>query len=368
MALAMHVLLGNELTDEEKKLVEHLPKFVGIREAYSLMTGDKEVRGTRITEATQSSDFPQALGTSMERRLVKEYSRVPITAAWKKFTIIDRPDNYKQQDLIRLGGLGDLPIVAENGTYTEYVSPSEEKASYNVRKRGKIMPITREMIKNDDLRFIQRYPVKMGQAAARTLAKFVFDLILNYGSGAINGGNIYDGGALYSAAHANFTASALDFDTLDTGITAMQNQTEADSNEPLSISPAFLLVAAELRGLSKVLIDSEKRPVQPTAGAKTGTDMSVNPNYKACEPIIIPKGFLRNDANNWYLIAGKADIEHVVVGFLDGRENPEVLLQDSQTVGPVFTNDQIRYKIRHEYSGVIVDFRGFYGGLVARFS
>ncbi len=148
----------------------------------------------------------------------------------------------------------------------------------------------------------------------------------------------------------------------------MMNQAEDGSNEPLNLRPEFLLVASENRANAKVLIDSEKRPVQATAGSATGSTESINPNYKAVEPIIVPAGYLRSDTNNWFLIANKSDVEHIVIGFLDGRENPEVLIQDTQTVGQVFTNDQIRYKIRHEYSGVIVDYRGFYGGIVAGLS
>ncbi len=56
------------------------------------------------------------------------------------------------------------------------------------------------------------------------------------------------------------------------------------------------------------------------------------------------------------------------MGFLDGRETPEILLQDAPGVDTVFTNDRIKYKIRHEYSGVIADYRPFYAGLEAGIS
>jgi hypothetical protein len=371
LQIAFHKLMGVEPTEKEKADWEKVPEFAGIREAYQRYTGDKEVRGEinqRMREAV-SSDFPNALGTSMERRLLKEYSRIPINAAWRKFAVIDKPTNYKQQDLIRIGGLADLPVVAEDGEYTEFVSPSEEQANYTVTKKGKIFKVTRELIKNDDLRMLRKIPVKMGQAAARTLAKFVFDLVINYGSGAINGGTVtYDSKALYHADHNNVAYDALDFDSLDTGITAIANQLEPDSNETLGIQAKFLIVPYELRSLAKVLIDSENRPVQTAAGVKTGTEMSVNPNYKAVEPIIIPNGYLRSDQNNWYLIGDPADLEGIVIGFLDGRETPEILLQDAPGVDQVFTHDRIKYKIRHEYNGCIADHRMFYSGLVAGIS
>lgn len=369
--IAMDKLLGVIPDDNEKDDFKKVPEFEGLKEAYVFYTGDRNVRGeiNQSMREAVSSDFPQALGTSMERRLLQEYSRVAITEAWKKFAVIDKPTNYKTQDLIRIGGLTDLPVVAEDGVYTEFASPSEEKASYNIEKRGKIFKVTREMIKDDDLRMLRKIPVKMGQAAARTLAKFVFDLVLNVSGGVINAGTIYDSVALYHANHgANLTSLALNTDTLDAAITAMANQAEPDSAETLDIQAAFLLVPYELRATAKILIGSEKRPIVATAGSKTGTDESINPNFEAVEPIIIPNGYLRSDQNNWYLIGDKKDAEGAVIGFLDGRENPEVLLQDNPAVDTVFTHDRIKYKVRHEYSGVIADYRPFYAGIEAGLS
>ncbi len=43
---------------------------------------------------------------------------------------------------------------------------------------------------------------------------------------------------------------------------------------------------------------------------------------------------------------------------MGGRETPELLLQDRPDTGQVFTNDQITYKIRWEFGGGWVDYRG----------
>jgi hypothetical protein len=53
------------------------------------------------------------------------------------------------------------------------------------------------------------------------------------------------------------------------------------------------------------------------------------------------------------------------VGFFNGREDPELFLQDQPTLGSVFSNDKLTYKIRHIYGGAVMDFRAFYGGVVA---
>jgi hypothetical protein len=43
---------------------------------------------------------------------------------------------------------------------------------------------------------------------------------------------------------------------------------------------------------------------------------------------------------------------------MDGREEPELFVQDNPTVGSLFTNDKITWKIRHIYGGNVTDFRG----------
>ena len=43
----------------------------------------------------------------------------------------------------------------------------------------------------------------------------------------------------------------------------------------------------------------------------------------------------------------------------------DIFVQDSPTVGSLFSNDQVTYKIRHIYSGAVMDFRGFYKAVVA---
>jgi hypothetical protein len=364
--IAMDKMMGVEPTDEEKDAWSKVPAFHGLKEAYIEFTGDKNVQGnsgiTSMKEAV-SSDFPEALGTSMERRLLKEYARLDVNAAWKKFATIESVDNFKTQDRIQIGGLSDIPVVAEGGTYTEFTSPNEVKASYAATKKGKILVVTWEMIKNDDLRMVTRLVSEMGKAASRTLAKFVFDLILNYASGSINGGTIYDSKALYHNDHNNTTTNALDYDSLNAAITAIANQLQPDSNEPLNINAKYLMVPYELRSLATILLGSEKIP-----GTSEGTIESINPNFQALEPLIIPKGFLRADENNWYVLADSADLEYLNIGFLDGKQNPEIFLQDQPTVATVFTNDQIKYKVRHVYSGVQTDFRGYYGGLVTGLS
>ena len=63
------------------------------------------------------------------------------------------------------------------------------------------------------------------------------------------------------------------------------------------------------------------------------------------------------DANDWVTVADPADIPGVEVGFLDGKEEPELFVQDSPTSGSMFSADKLTYKVRHIYGGAVCDFR-----------
>jgi len=355
---AFDLMIGYEPTEEEKSDYAGITPFEGLRQAYESFTGDKQVRGklseSRIREGATTSDFPYTLGTSMYRKMVREYGRVK--PGWKPFVSIERLDNFKTQELIRWGGLNDLAAVAEAAAYTEFTTPSEERATYNAAKKGRIFKITREMILNDDLRQLRKIPVMIARAAQRTLDQFVWDLVTNYTTaGGINGGTVYTGGALYTSGQGNLGSTALGYDAVNTAIDAMMQFTEADSSEVLGIMPKYLVHPIGLRSTVMSLLESKWKP-----GA---TNEENNTLYKALEPIIVP-GFLR-DSNNWFVIADPATCETIEIGFVNGRETPEILLQDGPTNGEVFTNDIITYKVRHEYGGAQADYRGFYGSIVA---
>jgi hypothetical protein len=53
------------------------------------------------------------------------------------------------------------------------------------------------------------------------------------------------------------------------------------------------------------------------------------------------------------------------MGYLNGKEDPELFVCDGVQAEQVFVADKIRYKIRHEYAGANIDYRGGYGAIVA---
>ena len=355
--LALDLLVGYEPESGEESTYQGIPRFRSLLEAYREFTGDSEVDWSKpkpLQEAV-TADFAYALGTSMTKRMVKEYRR--LDQIWKPFVTITEINNFKQQEAVRWGGFANLSVVAEGADYSTLATPSEERATYTPAKRGGLFDITREMILNDDIRALRQIPVKLARAAANTLNQFVFDLIINYGGSpaSINGGTIYDGTALYTAAHGNLGSTALSYDALNDAIEAVMSQTEADSGEILGIMPKYLIVPVQLRSTALILVTSERVP------GTAENDINI---LKGALEVVVSK-YLRGDANNWYLICDPADGDWIEIGFVGGKQEPEILVQDVPTAGSMFTADKITYKVRHEYGGAVLDYRGFFGAIVA---
>lgn len=304
--------------------------------------------GTRATESLDTSSWAQVLGDSVTRRLVAMY-RLPSLQTWRQIVSSIVPVNdFRLQRISRVGGYGVLPTVGEGQPYQPLTSPPDEEATYAITKKGGTEDLTLEMIANDDVRAISNIPVKLGRAAAQTLYRFVWDLL------ATNVVCTYDSTALFHANHGNTANPAvLSESTLSAARVAMAQQVAyGDSKEILSLTPKFLVIPSALETLAFKLTTS--------AVSVSATEDATTPNiHQGTQPIKID---YFTDSNDWFLVADPAQVPTIEIGFYQGRQDPELFTQSDPNVGSMFNADKYTYKIRHPYSGTVLDHRGFYRG------
>src|SRR5579884_1379573 len=275
--------------------------FRGIHEAYTRVTGDASVMGAmhaggigsirvsehapigRISEAdTTTASFSYLLGTSMNKRLLKDYQAWP--AEWQRFVTITPIKDFKQQTRVRLGAFGSLSTVAEDTPYTT-ISLTDSAATYVPTKRGNLVTVSREAIINDDLFAIKQIPTKLAVAAAYTLAEFVYAFLSANPT-------IYDGSALFTsgAPHNNLGSSALSTSAMQSGVTAMREQTNF-AGKRLGLRPSFLIVPPELEWTAMVATKS--------AGVPGSNNNDINPMMGYVTPIISPQ---LTNSTQWFLV------------------------------------------------------------------
>jgi hypothetical protein len=330
-------------------------KVMSFKACYQDFTGDMLVTGqlrdaVKMQASIATGGFTEMLGDSITRRMVSEYNASGLDD-WRK--ICDTPvplNDFRTNRRPRLGGYGDLPAVAQGAAYGALTSPADEESTYAATKRGGTEDITLEAIKNDDVGLVRRVPVRLGRAAARTLYKFVFAFLDSNAA-------IYDAVALFHATHSNLAVAALAKATLQANRLAMWKQQEQGSAEPLGIAPKSLIVPLDLADAAYELT------VQPNlAGIGTFTPTASSAVWNQTWELIVCKTW--SDTNNWYTMADPKDIPTIEIGFLDGKQDPELFVQDLPTVGSMFSNDKLTYKIRHIYGGAVIDYRGIQGNVV----
>lgn len=324
------------------------------RECYIEMTGDVKVTGRlehcdrrrlaesvgaigALRESLDTSAWTDVIGSSLRRTLVADYQRPNQYDIWRRIANVVPVQDFRTNERTRFGGYGDLPAVAEGSPYLALTSPTDEKATYAVSKKGGTEDITLEMIRNDDVGAIRQIPGKLAGSAKRTLAKFVLDFIRTNPT-------LYDSVAFFHATHGNLGANALDATYLAAARLRMLKQAEADSSDRLGIGPKTLIVPVDLEETAQNLFSRN------TNNDKTFV------NTLSLE--VLPVWYW-TDTNDWAIGADPAELPSIEVGFLDGNEEPELFVQDNPTVGSLFTNDKVTWKIRHIFGGQVVNFRGF---------
>jgi hypothetical protein len=361
--------------------VDGQPRFRSVREAYTrfiggdafdisgidvyraMLTGsfDSAVDHRRVTESLTTSSWADVFGDVMYKQMMKAYSASPYGVWRQVVSDIEAVPDFMTRHWVRVGGYANLATVNEQATYPQITSPDDEEVEYHVDKYGGIEDITLETIVNDRMGAIRRIPTNMARAAIRTLYTFVFQLITTD-----NPTMDYDSTALYIAGHSNTDTDALTLDGLNAAVIAMRSQTAyGETSEILGVRnyPKFLIIPNELEAVANRIVNPSSAygaMILDSDAGSSGAGTGIDPQQFANKGIqIIVLDFFTN-ATDWFLVANPAEVPTVVMGFLNGREDPEMFVQDQPTVGSVFTADKISYKVRHIYGGDVLEHRSFY--------
>jgi hypothetical protein len=338
-------------------------EFGGLRDAYVTITGDQNVSGViqrgRASEAIMSTTWAEILANTLYRRFLLEYS-LPVYNE-RAIAEFGSASDFRTKETVVLGYFGDIADVdPENADYVEIDPPGDDKVSYAVTQRGNILTISRKTIINDDMRAVSKLVARLGRAARRTLARYIWNFWLS------NAVYDVDSIAWFNSSHGNTGSTALTVDLTGANevlakIIQLADMTEQGSLEKLGMPPMeslWLDVPHALYGKALQINNSREfgagniNPVMGMFGA-SGERINVNPLF--------------TDTTDWgvHVSPGAAGRESIQVDFLQGREEPEFFLADQPTVGQAFIGDKIQYKLRHEYGGDVQDFRGATKNVVA---
>ena len=286
-----------------------------------------------------TSDFANLFANVANKRLRAAYDENPGTYGIWARRAPNAPD-FKNINVVQLSGAPDLLQTNEHGEF-KYGTMKDGAETYSVLTYGRIVPLSRQAIINDDLRGFDRLIAAFGNSSRRLENRTVYAQLTANAA-------LSDNVALFHATHGNLLSggsSALSLTSLSAGRAAMRVQKGLQSEE-LNLAPSYLIVPSALEQTAYQYTSANYVPAKPgdvnefRQGGRTALEPVVEPILDA------------NSATAWYLAADNAQIDTVEYCYLDGAEGPIIETEMG------FEVDGISYKCRLDFAAKAIDHRG----------
>ena len=261
------------------------------------------------------------------------YSEVPAT--WRgPMKQGQSATDFKNIHRMQLGAIPNLPVWNDS-VRPDMASMADGKETYAVECRSIGIDFGYKLIVNDDMSALTRTPMKLGDAAARTVNTVAWAQVTSNPT-------MRDGQALFLETPASLrfrknlttgaaTPTALTIGAMKALMRLMRGENTPEGTESadiLNLTPSYLVVPAALETTAEVLINSMYDPA--SSGAAT-----FNPTRTlrlVVEPILDAAS-----AKAFYAFADPTRIETVEVTFLAGQETPQVReVRDEHTLASTY--------------------------------
>jgi HK97 family phage prohead protease len=290
---------------------------------------------SRVVErALQStSDFPLLLADTVNRTLRQAYEAAP--AGVRRLGRQTTAKDFRAKHRLQFSTAPTLLPVNEHGEFKSG-SMAEAQESYSVSTFGRIIGFTRQAMVNDDLAAFTDVTRRMGQAAAAFEANFLANMV-------VSSPVMSDGKTLFHADHGNLRtggemSGAIVVDELSNARQAMRLQ-KGLLGELISVTPKYLLVGA----------DRETEAEKAISTITPVVSQEVNPFQNKLEVVVDPRL-----STAWYVVADPAEVDGLEYAYLEGAAGPQI------TTDLGFDFDGVRFRVRLDFGGGFVDWRGWF--------
>jgi hypothetical protein len=346
----------------DKRLAEVADKFRWLDNSLSGIT--PQGHSTKLEEVMTSADFAYAIEEFVQRQMVPGYQRMQFN--FEPLVWMDTTPNFltvtRHQ---KRAGLEDLEYIGQKGTARPGSVVDSTKREYRVYRWGKQFDFSMEALINDDLGYFEDQATRMGEAARRTLERYVSRLYTNVTS--IN--RLTGLGALYSQ-NGRLTSSRISECRMAFG------QRVDDRNEPINAELAYIVYHRGLEDTVRQIQASQLIPELATNAAnivRTGWTGIKDPHMAGAAPNLRWWGFTnyRNDGIKPFVLARRqgmpapvlmrkrSDIERVT-SLLGGGGAMSPILGDFDTGNVVVKVEDQWGTYRDALEGNYFDYRGAY--------
>lgn len=262
---------------------------------------------------TPTAAFPAILDNAIEKAYVAGHKQVPVT--FDKWTKKGTLPDFKTHDNNYLAGpIGDFQEVPEGGELKHDKPVDAKLPTRKLKTYGKQFTLSRQAFINDDIGLVTSIPARHAAAARRTINRQCYEILMNNPT-------IYDGTALFSAAHKNLlkTGTGITKEAVQSMIMAISTQKD-QFGQAITIRPAMLVLPV---GMGFDLFTLFNSPTIQT----TDNTQAVNPLYRyGLQQVEDPEinRLAGTGAAPWFMLGATEDTAFIEVDYLNGQEVPSI--------------------------------------------
>lgn len=328
--------------------------------------------GLRLAkEAHSTPEFPAIFGDILDRAVIARFTAW--TPPFERFMRIGTFSDLTR-DKLRRQQRGGNDELSEVGELSPYPARGVDFAEFQWKgaKFGADFSISWEAMLADNLGEFRNFPELLASAARISEGKFATRLYVD-----ANGPHA----SLYTVGNGNVGTAPLTIESLQAGVTAMQQLRDPGNEDiPIYNRPRYLVVPPALELVARAIVQSQGVTYAATANAATplvttnivsqlGLEVIVDPNI----PVIANNAngdtswFLFSDPNAGPLGPGLAAVEF---DRLQGMEQPLVLQKRGEFVrvgggddprGDLDVIDGATYRVVHAFGGARLFPQATYG-------
>jgi hypothetical protein len=341
---------------------------------YRAVTGDVDMKGvfdpSHVAFAAATTTTLADLAVNAMNKVVIDLYTNLSAYRWYEQIVAVQPTDGSLQDMqwLQMGGLANLPVVAEGAAYTELpVVDTKESSSFT--KYGGYIGITDKMLRNSQIDRLQAIPRALTISAIRTRSAAIAG-IFTTGSGQ---GPVMaqDSKELFKSdnSHGNYATTAYSISAWKAARLECAKQAELGSAKRQVLWPKFLLVPIDLYDQALIDFGFGSGP-----GGYPGTpNNDVNP-YAQDRPgdprpiiVAVPDW---TDTTDWAYIVDPAIAPVLCMAYADnpgGRSHPapQLFTVTDPNSGLLFTNDTLPIKVRDQWAYGVATYRGIGKRVVA---
>jgi len=326
-------------------------------------------RKGRLAE-TQTTDSFTFMADVIDRSTRAGYLKPVIEPIFPQISWKRNFKTFEEGTTYYLSADHELPQVPEKGEYPP-MDPEDAHEHFRGAKYGAQWDISWEAWLRDqrDMQMLAEYPRAFGMMARYTQA---LEFTRLYASNAVLFALNHDGVAandnIWDAAASALTAATLT--TVIGNIRGAAEWVDPQGNPCPYGGPLTLVVPPDLEFQARNLVGS---PVVALSGVTDVMMGNANPLYGAAKVVVdqlLPYVDANHGNTGWYLFCDPQMRPAVRHGFLDGYEEPQIWVRESEARALVsgvsdpfdgsFSTDDIEFKVRMTFGCGIVDWRGGY--------